>query len=73
MPPQCTSADSIETTSVPDRPLVIDIADIEAPPETSIGEFDYVPIDRRERCRLRLRMARGTKWDAIALNYASVV
>ena len=41
------------------QPLVIDIADIEAPPDTSIGEFDYVPIDRRERCRLRLRVARG--------------
>jgi len=27
--------------SVPDRPLVIDVADIEAPPGTLIGEFDY--------------------------------
>ncbi len=55
---------------IPDRPLVIDIADIEAPPGKSIGELEYEQF-----------LAEGTAefegiWpadecDAIALNYTS--
>jgi fatty-acyl-CoA synthase len=62
------AADALE--HIPDRPLVIDVADLEAPAGTSIGELDYE------------RLLEGgdpdfdgvwpaDEWDAIALNYTS--
>ncbi|WP_213309111.1 AMP-binding protein [Paraburkholderia sacchari] len=56
--------------SLHDKPLVIDIADLEAPPGPSIGELEYETL-----------LAEGDpcfegvwpldEWDAIALNYTS--
>jgi fatty-acyl-CoA synthase len=55
---------------IPDRPLVIDIADLEAPPGASVGELDYEQL-----------LGEGDpdfegvwpedEWEAIALNYTS--
>jgi fatty-acyl-CoA synthase len=57
--------------SIPDGPLAIDIADIEAPPETSIGVFDCVQLIAESDSGFDYGLR--TKWDAIVLNHASAV
>jgi fatty-acyl-CoA synthase len=55
---------------VPDRPLVIDIADLEAPPGTSIGELDYEQLLEEGDPEFD-GVWPADEWEAIALNYTS--
>jgi fatty-acyl-CoA synthase len=62
------AADALE--HVPDRPLVIDIADLEAPPGASIGELDYEQLLGEGDPDFE-GVWPADEWDAIALNYTS--
>ena len=62
------AADALE--HVPDRPLVIDIADLEAPPGSSIGELDYEQLLGEGDPDFE-GVWPADEWDAIALNYTS--
>ena len=52
------------------RPLVIDVADIEAPPGKSIGELEY-ELFLKEGTPEFEGILPADEWDAIALNYTS--
>jgi fatty-acyl-CoA synthase len=62
------AADALE--HVPDRPLVIDIADLEAPPGTSIGELDYEQLLEEGDPDFE-GVWPADEWEAVALNYTS--
>ena len=55
---------------IPDRPFVIDIEDLEAPPGASIGELDYEQLLGEGDSDFE-GVWPEDEWDAIALNYTS--
>ena len=55
---------------IPDSPLVIDIADLEAPPGISIGELDYEQLLEEGDPGFN-GVWPADEWEAIALNYTS--
>ena len=62
------AADALER--VPNRPLVIDIADLEAPPGASIGALDYEQLLGEGDPDFE-GVWPADEWEAIALNYTS--
>lgn len=55
---------------IPDKPLVIDIADLEAPPGAPIGELEYEKFLEEGDPDFE-GVWPADEWDAIALNYTS--
>ncbi|MFM0342339.1 AMP-binding protein [Paraburkholderia fungorum] len=62
------AADALK--DIPDGPLVIDIADPEAPQGASIGELDYEQLLSEGEADFE-GIWPADEWDAIALNYTS--
>ena len=62
------AADALER--IPNRPLVIDIADLEAPPGASIGALDYEQLLGEGDPDFE-GVWPADEWEAIALNYTS--
>jgi len=55
---------------MPDKPLIVDINDVEAPPGKAIGELDYESL-LQEGAPDFEGIWPSDEWDAIALNYTS--